>query len=137
MSLGFNGIVPVEYQSLVTQPAPPVSVFYLCALSARAHTCIKMVHIITYVYMHTCICLPVNALHLSVHQARPSSPKQRLEFNHAINYVNKIKNRFANQLEIYKAFLEILHTYQKEQKSIQEVCRVVCVMLEISKKGIR
>eukprot|EP00047_Mylnosiga_fluctuans_P012588 m.27016 g.27016 ORF g.27016 m.27016 type:complete len:1120 (+) comp4360_c0_seq1:36-3395(+) len=60
--------------------------------------------------------------------ARPGSPKQRLEFNHAINYVNKIKNRFANQLEIYKAFLEILHTYQKEQKSIQEVYNQVATL---------
>lgn len=35
-----------------------------------------------------------------------------MEFNHAINYVNKIKNRFQGQPDIYKAFLEILHTYQ-------------------------
>lgn len=37
---------------------------------------------------------------------------QPVEFNHAINYVNKIKNRFQGQPDIYKAFLEILHTYQ-------------------------
>ncbi|KAI8071743.1 hypothetical protein BC940DRAFT_293603 [Gongronella butleri] len=44
-----------------------------------------------------------------------------VEFNHAINYVNKIKNRFANDPDTYKQFLEILQTYQKEQKPIQEV----------------
>ncbi|OAD03303.1 hypothetical protein MUCCIDRAFT_48800 [Mucor lusitanicus CBS 277.49] len=44
-----------------------------------------------------------------------------VEFNHAINYVNKIKNRFSNDPETYKQFLEILQTYQKEQKPIQEV----------------
>ena len=32
-----------------------------------------------------------------------------------------IQNRFQGQPDIYKAFLEILHTYQKEQKNIKEV----------------
>uniref|UniRef100_A0A8C6X5Z6 SIN3 transcription regulator family member A n=1 Tax=Naja naja TaxID=35670 RepID=A0A8C6X5Z6_NAJNA len=45
---------------------------------------------------------------------------QPVEFNHAINYVNKIKNRFQGQPDIYKAFLEILHTYQKEQRNAKE-----------------
>lgn len=45
---------------------------------------------------------------------------QPVEFNHAINYVNKIKNRFQGQPEVYKQFLEILHTYQKEQRTIKE-----------------
>uniref|UniRef100_A0A0K8UM80 Paired amphipathic helix protein Sin3a n=1 Tax=Bactrocera latifrons TaxID=174628 RepID=A0A0K8UM80_BACLA len=45
---------------------------------------------------------------------------QPVEFNHAISYVNKIKNRFQNKPEKYKKFLEILHTYQKEQKVIKE-----------------
>lgn len=45
----------------------------------------------------------------------------QLEFNHAISYVNKIKTRFANQPDIYKQFLEILQTYQREQKPIGEV----------------
>lgn len=42
---------------------------------------------------------------------------QPVEFNHAINYVNKIKNRFQGQPDIYKAFLEILHTYQVRQQA--------------------
>uniref|UniRef100_A0A336L2W3 Paired amphipathic helix protein Sin3a n=1 Tax=Culicoides sonorensis TaxID=179676 RepID=A0A336L2W3_CULSO len=46
----------------------------------------------------------------------PAPPNQPVEFNHAITYVNKIKNRFQSQPEKYKRFLEILHTYQKEQK---------------------
>ncbi|XP_068143700.1 paired amphipathic helix protein Sin3a isoform X2 [Drosophila tropicalis] len=45
---------------------------------------------------------------------------QPVEFNHAITYVNKIKNRFQNQPAKYKKFLEILHAYQKEQKVIKE-----------------
>lgn len=44
-----------------------------------------------------------------------------VEFNHAISYVNKIKNRFAQQPEIYKQFLEILQTYQRESRPIQDV----------------
>uniref|UniRef100_A0A665UP83 Paired amphipathic helix protein Sin3a n=1 Tax=Echeneis naucrates TaxID=173247 RepID=A0A665UP83_ECHNA len=50
----------------------------------------------------------------------PMQNNQPVEFNHAINYVNKIKNRFQGQPDIYKAFLEILHTYQKEQRNAKE-----------------
>nr|XP_061780884.1 paired amphipathic helix protein Sin3a-like isoform X1 [Nerophis lumbriciformis]XP_061780885.1 paired amphipathic helix protein Sin3a-like isoform X1 [Nerophis lumbriciformis] len=50
----------------------------------------------------------------------PAQNNQPVEFNHAINYVNKIKNRFQGQPNIYKAFLEILHTYQKEQRNAKE-----------------
>lgn len=50
-----------------------------------------------------------------------ATQNQPVEFNHAISYVNKIKNRFHNQPEKYKKFLEILHTYQKEQKIVKEV----------------
>ena len=49
-----------------------------------------------------------------------SGGTQPVEFNHAINYVNKIKNRFQGQPDVYKQFLEILHTYQKDQKAIKE-----------------
>lgn len=51
-----------------------------------------------------------------------------VEFNHAINYVNKIKNRFSTDPETYKQFLEILQTYQKEQKPIQEVYAQVQIL---------
>ena len=51
-----------------------------------------------------------------------------VEFNHAINYVNKIKNRYATQPDIYKQFLEILQTYQRESKPIQEVYSQVTVL---------
>ncbi|KAI2626401.1 hypothetical protein GGS21DRAFT_530229 [Xylaria nigripes] len=54
---------------------------------------------------------------------QPASVEKRgpVEFNHAISYVNKIKNRFQDKPEIYKQFLEILQTYQRESKPIQEV----------------
>ena len=47
--------------------------------------------------------------------------KQPVEFDQAISYVNKIKTRFANNERVYKAFLEILNMYRKEEKSINEV----------------
>ncbi len=69
-----------------------------------------------------------------------NSSGQPVEFNHAINYVNKIKNRFHQYVyswflyyeiffffllfrnpNIYKTFLEILHTYQKQQKDAKEL----------------
>ncbi|ORE20323.1 hypothetical protein BCV71DRAFT_176005 [Rhizopus microsporus] len=51
----------------------------------------------------------------------PYNEKRPLEFNHAINYVNRIKTRFTHQPEIYKQFLEVLQTYQKDLKTIHEV----------------
>ncbi|KAJ2337272.1 hypothetical protein GGI00_000343 [Coemansia sp. RSA 2681] len=61
------------------------------------------------------------------------APAQRsrqvpMEFNHAINYVNKIKMRFAAEPDRYKEFLEILQTYQKESRPIQEVYAQVQVL---------
>ncbi|XP_039298739.1 paired amphipathic helix protein Sin3b isoform X2 [Nilaparvata lugens] len=55
-----------------------------------------------------------------INQNQGQSQSQPVEFNHAINYVNKIKNRFQDQPEIYKKFLEILNTYQKDQKNYKD-----------------
>uniref|UniRef100_A0A8C0YTQ7 Paired amphipathic helix protein Sin3a n=2 Tax=Cyprinus carpio TaxID=7962 RepID=A0A8C0YTQ7_CYPCA len=57
-----------------------------------------------------------------IHHITPHgiSNNQPVEFNHAISYVNKIKNRFQGQPNIYKSFLEILHKYQKEQRNAKE-----------------
>uniref|UniRef100_A0A3P8Z756 Paired amphipathic helix protein Sin3a n=1 Tax=Esox lucius TaxID=8010 RepID=A0A3P8Z756_ESOLU len=67
---------------------------------------------------------PTVQSHTPVSSTPSSGPllqnNQPVEFNHAINYVNKIKNRFQGQPDIYKAFLEILHTYQKEQRNAKE-----------------
>ncbi|KAJ3648743.1 hypothetical protein Zmor_020522 [Zophobas morio] len=54
-------------------------------------------------------------------QGHTDTPQnQPVQFNHAINYVNKIKNRFQDQPEKYKRFLDILHIYQKEQRTMKE-----------------
>ena len=93
--------------------------------------------------------------------AQPGNKKTPVEFDHAINYVNKIKvsyyfspffvshldltsflsflfsfhpsimqTRFQSQPEIYKNFLDILHVYQKEQKSIKEVYDQVAILFQ-------
>lgn len=48
-----------------------------------------------------------------------------IEFDQAVTYVNKIKSRFAEDEAVYKTFLDILQTYQKEQKSIEDVYQQV------------
>lgn len=60
--------------------------------------------------------------------AAPAASSQPVEFDHAISYVTTIKKRFANEPETYKAFLEILHTYQKEQRGIKDVLEQVSTL---------
>uniref|UniRef100_A0A9J8BVH8 Paired amphipathic helix protein Sin3a n=2 Tax=Cyprinus carpio TaxID=7962 RepID=A0A9J8BVH8_CYPCA len=65
--------------------------------------------------------IPANPPSLaSTPPAQPTPKSKPVEFNHAISYVNKIKNRFQGQPNIYKSFLEILHKYQKEQRNAKE-----------------
>ena len=66
-------------------------------------------------------------------RAPEPAPRQPVEFNHAINYVNKIKQRFSGDPDTYKQFLEILQTYQKEQRPIHEVYAQVTVLFDHAK----
>jgi len=50
---------------------------------------------------------------------------QPIEFDQAIRYVTTIKERFKHDPDTYKRFLEILHTYQQESKSIKLVLDAV------------
>ena len=63
-------------------------------------------------------------------QAEARRPGDPVEFNQAISYVNKIKTRFSSQPEIYKTFLEILQTYQREQLRITEVYEQVTQLFQ-------
>jgi paired amphipathic helix protein Sin3a len=47
------------------------------------------------------------------------------EFNHAIQYLNKIKARYADDQNTYKQFLDILQTYQREGKHSQDVSTTI------------
>ncbi|OBZ68377.1 Paired amphipathic helix protein pst1 [Grifola frondosa] len=51
--------------------------------------------------------------------------EKKEEFNHAIQFLNKIKTRYAEDQETYKQFLEILQTYQKEQRQLQDALKAV------------
>ena len=51
-----------------------------------------------------------------------------VEFDHAIAYVTTIKKRFLTDPRTYQSFLEILHTYQKEQRGIREVLEQVSTL---------
>lgn len=64
---------------------------------------------------------PPQATSSAASGAGGGTPGPMVEFNHAIAFVNKIKNRFSGDPDTYKQFLEILQTYQKETKDIQEV----------------
>mmetsp|Transcript_3267 Transcript_3267/g.13082 ORF Transcript_3267/g.13082 Transcript_3267/m.13082 type:complete len:868 (-) Transcript_3267:1491-4094(-) len=55
------------------------------------------------------------------HGAAAKNNGQPVEFDHAINYVTTIKKRFSDDPDTYKTFLEILHTYQREQRGIKMV----------------
>jgi paired amphipathic helix protein Sin3a len=55
---------------------------------------------------------------------------QPVEFDHAISYVTTIKKRFGGDPSTYHAFLEILHTYQKEQRGIKEVLEQVAHLFQ-------
>ncbi|KAL6969503.1 hypothetical protein U1Q18_029215 [Sarracenia purpurea var. burkii] len=55
----------------------------------------------------------------------PPLVKKPVEFEEAINFVNKIKTRFQGDDHVYKAFLDILNVYRKQNKSITEVYQEV------------
>ena len=57
-------------------------------------------------------------------------PGQAGEFNHAIQYLKKIKLRYADDQATYKTFLEILQTYQKGQGPSHDV-RLALVALVV------
>ena len=58
----------------------------------------------------------------------PGDGQQPFEIAHAIQYVTTIKKRFANDISTYKQFLEILHTYQRDQQGIKYVLEKVTAL---------
>ncbi|XP_074557091.1 paired amphipathic helix protein Sin3-like 3 isoform X3 [Curcuma longa] len=56
--------------------------------------------------------------------------KKPIEFEEAIDFVNKIKNRFENDEHVYKSFLDILNMYRRENKSIHEVYEEVAGLFQ-------
>ncbi|XP_022845041.1 paired amphipathic helix protein Sin3-like 2 isoform X1 [Olea europaea var. sylvestris] len=56
------------------------------------------------------------------------APKRTVEFDEAINFVNKIKNRFQDDDRVYKDFLAILNMYRKDHKGIADVYEEVSAL---------
>lgn len=50
---------------------------------------------------------------LDHHDDITSNDPHPVEFDNAISYVNKIKNRYLERPEVYKSFLEILHRHSR------------------------
>ncbi|GLJ50466.1 hypothetical protein SUGI_1075200 [Cryptomeria japonica] len=65
-----------------------------------------------------------------VREDEPPPIKQTVQFDRAINYVNKIKTRFQYDEQVYKAFLEILNMYRKGNKTISEVYQEVASLFK-------
>ncbi|MCL7022371.1 hypothetical protein MKW94_028700 [Papaver nudicaule] len=64
-------------------------------------------------------------------------PKKPVEFDEAINFVNKIKTRFKDDDHVYKAFLDILNMYRKENKSIADVYAEVADLFHLHQDLLR
>ncbi|KAI3452783.1 hypothetical protein Pfo_009446 [Paulownia fortunei] len=60
----------------------------------------------------------------------PLLKKKPVDFDEAINFVNKIKTKFQGDDHVYNAFLDILNMYRKDNKSITEVYQEVSVLFQ-------
>ncbi|KAF3951322.1 hypothetical protein ACB098_01G279700 [Castanea mollissima] len=56
--------------------------------------------------------------------------QKKVEFEGAINFVNKIKRRFQDDEHVYKAFLDCLNTYKKEHKDINKVYNEISILFD-------
>jgi paired amphipathic helix protein Sin3a len=72
--------------------------------------------------------LGFNAFLPKGHAIKLQEEKKPVDFVEAINFVNKIKSRFQHDEQVYKAFLDILNMYRKDNKSIQEVYHEVAML---------
>ncbi|CAH2293301.1 paired amphipathic helix Sin3b [Pelobates cultripes] len=118
LMLGFNAFLPLGYkielpkngkvvvQTSLTSPVPSdVATSSLPSSRATLPTAPENSHNE----------ITEEARQLDKEKAQPPPESDSLEFHNAISYVNKIKTRFLDRPEIYRSFLEILHTYQKDQ----------------------
>ncbi|XP_023643046.1 paired amphipathic helix protein Sin3-like 5 isoform X2 [Capsella rubella] len=63
-------------------------------------------------------------------QPEDERPKKPVDFQVAIEFVNKIKARFGGDDRAYKKFLDILNMYRKDSKSINEVYQEVTLLFQ-------
>ncbi|MFS7942850.1 putative transcription regulator Others family [Helianthus anomalus] len=70
------------------------------------------------------------SVEITVIEDDEAPPKRSVEFDEAINFVNKMKKRFQNDDQVYKSFLDILNMYRKEHKGINEVYNEVATLFD-------
>ncbi|XP_059450519.1 paired amphipathic helix protein Sin3-like 2 [Corylus avellana] len=56
--------------------------------------------------------------------------KIKADLEEAISFEKKIKERFQNDVPVYKAFLDILDSYRKEHKGINEIYSEVTILFD-------
>ncbi|TCD61328.1 Transcriptional regulatory protein sin3 [Steccherinum ochraceum] len=52
------------------------------------------------------------------------------EFQYALQFLNKVKNRYGAQSTTYKKFLELLQTYQTEHAQMTEIFHQVAILFK-------
>jgi len=110
---------------------------FACLRSCRVDTAGVIVNVKSLFEGHRELILGFNAflpdgyeIELPPEEEEDRKGKQPVEFNQAINYVNKIKRRFWDNERVYKAFLEILNMYRKGLKSITQVYHEVAQLFQ-------
>jgi histone deacetylase complex regulatory component SIN3 len=62
--------------------------------------------------------------------AQAAAAGEHVEFDRAMAYLNKVNNRFEHDQSVYHSFLELLQTYQRERRSVEDVCKQVARLFE-------
>ncbi|KAL8532585.1 hypothetical protein ACS0TY_008973 [Phlomoides rotata] len=60
----------------------------------------------------------------------PLLKKKPVDYDEAINFVNKLKARFQGDDHVYNTFLDILNIYKKDSMSIKEVYHEVSILFQ-------
>ena len=106
---------------------PPYSPPELCAPAQTLND--TAVSTLEHVSSRPCKDRPQSPLNISLLQG---GTEQAEEFNHAIQYLNKIKLRYTDVQATYKTFLDILQTYQEEERHSHDVrLPLVALLIQI------
>lgn len=116
---GFNTFLPPDYSlfySIDINDPTPIKITTPSGLISRS------------VNSNYSTFTPSSEYHM--HADADNKSQEPIEMDDAISYVNKIKIRFAKEPEIYNSFIEILQTFQKEQKAIEDVYSQISILFK-------
>ncbi|KAJ7833433.1 paired amphipathic helix [Mycena olivaceomarginata] len=114
---GFNSFLPLGYRIDISEnPAEPHTITVTTPMGTTTHL---QQHQPLFNQPQTTATSFLGNLnnHSTVDKQRQPESE---EFNHAIQYLNKIEARYADEPNKYTQFLDILQTYQKEQKHLRD-----------------